>query len=141
METLNKYQIKHLHKANGIIFEFIEVSNTTLGIVLYKAGNNKRNMYFIAYGEISEGIKKSFKLKDRISVKFTIKARKENNKWIDDLIIIDYEIWSKKDKTKPLTEQTLKEKIEDNNYARNLNANIDFLEPKTVDPNQTKMNI
>ena len=144
MEALSKYQIKHLHKTNGIIFEMQEAFDGALGITIFKSGDNKRYMYLIAFEPTRKHIEENFKLKDRIKIRFFIKAHKYKEKWQNVLVIMGCEEWKKQ--TRELKEQQaqeqIKQRVADNEYVKApLNANIDFLEPKTEDPNQTKMNL
>lgn len=130
---LNKYQLKNLHKVNGIIFAFTDINTNILGITIYKGGNNKRYMYFLAFNEIKDQIKKEFNLKDRIKIRFYIKADQYNNKWYNNLIILSCERWKKKsEEIKELQNKEVQSHTP-------ITPNTEFLEQP--DPNQIKLNL
>lgn len=108
------FVLRSMHKLNGIVLEIRDINSNMISLVIKKT---KRNVAFIAFGEMAQKIKDSFPIKSRIKVRFYAVSKKFKERWYTDLVIYEVFEWKKNEK-KIAQEQAQIKFIEEIEYIR-----------------------
>lgn len=94
-KDIKDFVLKTMHKVNGIVFEISDINPNMINLVISK---KKRNICFVAYGDMAKKIKENFPLKSRIKIRFYATSKKWKDKWYTTLVIYEVFEWKKHEK-------------------------------------------
>lgn len=114
-KDIKDFVLKTMHKVNGIVFEISDINPNMINLVISK---KKRNICFVAYGDMAKKIKENFPLKSRIKIRFYATSKKWKDKWYTTLAIYEVFEWKKNEKKLAIQQAQLKFEEEVEYYRR-----------------------